>query len=185
MDPIIILGILLALLFNFANGLNDAANSIATIIATKALSPLQAVLLAGVFPILVSRHDPRGLVADLMSTRVVSVEADDPVSSVLSLVNVTGFSAFPVMKRRQLVGMVSRRDLLSSGRSRRGTDGGLEVEAVMTTPAITLSPGEPVREAATMLCRHDISRAPVMDGTKVVGILDRHDVLRGLALAEN
>ncbi|BBL67981.1 inorganic phosphate transporter [Methanoculleus chikugoensis] len=52
MDPIIILGIVLALLFNFANGLNDAANSIATIIATKALTPLQAVLLAGVFNLL-------------------------------------------------------------------------------------------------------------------------------------
>ena len=52
MDTIIILGILLALLFNFANGLNDAANSIATIIATKALTPLQAVLLAGVFNLL-------------------------------------------------------------------------------------------------------------------------------------
>lgn len=52
MDLIIILGILLALLFNFANGLNDAANSIATIIATKALTPLQAVLLAGVFNLL-------------------------------------------------------------------------------------------------------------------------------------
>jgi PiT family inorganic phosphate transporter len=52
MDPIIILGVLLALLFNFSNGLNDAANSIATIIATKALTPLQAVLLAGVFNLL-------------------------------------------------------------------------------------------------------------------------------------
>ena len=52
MDPIIILGIALALLFNFANGLNDAANSIATIVATKALTPLQAVLLAGVFNLL-------------------------------------------------------------------------------------------------------------------------------------
>jgi len=52
MDPIIILGILLALLFNFSNGLNDAANAIATIIATKALTPLQAVLLAGVFNLL-------------------------------------------------------------------------------------------------------------------------------------
>lgn len=52
MDLIIILGILLALLFNFANGLNDAANSIATIIATKAMTPLQAVLLAGVFNLL-------------------------------------------------------------------------------------------------------------------------------------
>ncbi|MDV2482236.1 inorganic phosphate transporter [Methanoculleus sp. Wushi-C6] len=52
MDPIIILGISLALLFNFSNGLNDAANAIATIVATKALTPLQAVLLAGVFNLL-------------------------------------------------------------------------------------------------------------------------------------
>ncbi|HOV68003.1 MAG TPA: CBS domain-containing protein, partial [Methanoregulaceae archaeon] len=140
---------------------------------------LGGVLLAGVFPILVSRHDPHGSVADLMSTRVVSVDAEDPVSRVLSLVNVTGFSAFPVMKRRQLVGMVSRRDLLGSGRSRRGTDGGLAVEAVMTTPAHTLTPDMSVREAARLLCQYDISRAPVVAGTKVVGILDRHDVLRG------
>jgi PiT family inorganic phosphate transporter len=47
MDFLIIgLGIFLALAFNFANGLNDAANSIATIIATKSLSPLKAVALA-------------------------------------------------------------------------------------------------------------------------------------------
>ena len=47
MDLLIIgLGIFLALAFNFVNGLNDAANSIATIIATKSLCPLKAVLLA-------------------------------------------------------------------------------------------------------------------------------------------
>jgi PiT family inorganic phosphate transporter len=46
---VIVAGIILALLFNFVNGLNDAANSIATIIATKALSPLKAVALASFF----------------------------------------------------------------------------------------------------------------------------------------
>ncbi|RXE56369.1 phosphate transporter [Methanoculleus taiwanensis] len=49
MELVILIGVALALLFNFANGLNDAANSIATIIATKALTPLQAVALAGIF----------------------------------------------------------------------------------------------------------------------------------------
>jgi PiT family inorganic phosphate transporter len=49
---VIILGIILAILFNFVNGLNDAANSIATIIATRALSPLKAVLLASIFNLL-------------------------------------------------------------------------------------------------------------------------------------
>ncbi|MDK2974799.1 MAG: inorganic phosphate transporter, PiT family [Methanofollis sp.] len=49
MEIVILLGIALALLFNFVNGLNDAANSIATVVATRALSPFRAVLLASVF----------------------------------------------------------------------------------------------------------------------------------------
>ncbi|MDD1718945.1 MAG: inorganic phosphate transporter [Methanoregulaceae archaeon] len=47
MDPLVLLGIGLALLFNFVNGANDVANSIATIVATRAITPLRAVLIAG------------------------------------------------------------------------------------------------------------------------------------------
>jgi PiT family inorganic phosphate transporter len=49
MELIIILGILVALLLNFANGMNDAANSIATVVATRVLTPFQAVLMAAGF----------------------------------------------------------------------------------------------------------------------------------------
>ena len=48
MEPIILFGILLALALNFVNGLNDASHSIATVVATKALSPLKATLLTGI-----------------------------------------------------------------------------------------------------------------------------------------
>jgi inorganic phosphate transporter, PiT family len=41
--------ILLALVFDFYNGMNDAANSIATIVATRVLSPFQAVAWAAFF----------------------------------------------------------------------------------------------------------------------------------------
>lgn len=41
--------IVVALIFDFLNGFHDAANSIATIVATKVLSPFQAVLWAAVF----------------------------------------------------------------------------------------------------------------------------------------
>ena len=45
MDPstLVILIVAIALLFEFANGWNDAANSIATIVSTRVLSPLVAV----------------------------------------------------------------------------------------------------------------------------------------------
>ena len=37
-----------AFCFDFLNGFHDAANSIATIVATRVLTPLQAVMLGGV-----------------------------------------------------------------------------------------------------------------------------------------
>lgn len=47
-DWIIWVVIILALVFDFTNGWNDAANSIATVVSTRVLSPLQAVILAAV-----------------------------------------------------------------------------------------------------------------------------------------
>ena len=41
--------IILALVFDFINGFHDAANSIATIVSTKVLTPFQAVLWAAMF----------------------------------------------------------------------------------------------------------------------------------------
>ena len=49
MDPLVLAGIGLALLFNFVNGMNDAANSIATVVATRVLSPVKAVAMAAFF----------------------------------------------------------------------------------------------------------------------------------------
>jgi PiT family inorganic phosphate transporter len=49
MEVILIIGIAIALIFNFLNGLHDAANSISTIVATKVLTPIQAVCLAAFF----------------------------------------------------------------------------------------------------------------------------------------
>ncbi len=46
---ILIIIIILALIFDYINGFHDAANSIATIVATKVLTPFQAVLWAAFF----------------------------------------------------------------------------------------------------------------------------------------
>lgn len=49
-DPMwmIVLVAFLALIFDFTNGWNDSANAIATVVSTRTLSPLQAVLLSAV-----------------------------------------------------------------------------------------------------------------------------------------
>lgn len=49
MTPFLITIIALALVFDYINGFHDAANSIATVVSTKVLTPFQAVLWAAVF----------------------------------------------------------------------------------------------------------------------------------------
>ena len=44
---IVITVVLLGLVFEFVNGFHDAANAIATVVATRVLTPLQALLMAG------------------------------------------------------------------------------------------------------------------------------------------
>jgi PiT family inorganic phosphate transporter len=47
LSVLVIVVVALALLFDFLNGFHDAANSIATVVVTRTLTPFQAVLLAG------------------------------------------------------------------------------------------------------------------------------------------
>ena len=49
MATLLIVIIALALIFDYINGFHDAANSIATIVSTKVLTPFQAVLWAALF----------------------------------------------------------------------------------------------------------------------------------------
>src|ERR1700750_199392 len=46
---LLVIIIILALIFDYINGFHDAANSIATIVSTKVLTPFQAVLWAALF----------------------------------------------------------------------------------------------------------------------------------------
>lgn len=70
--PILIAVICLALVFDYTNGFHDAANSIATIVSTKVLTPFQAVMWAAFFNFLVYFFAKEYKVADTVS-KIVQV----------------------------------------------------------------------------------------------------------------
>ncbi len=47
LPTLLILVVVMALLFDFLNGFHDAANTIATIVVTRTLTPFAAVVMAG------------------------------------------------------------------------------------------------------------------------------------------
>jgi PiT family inorganic phosphate transporter len=73
---LIIVIIALALIFDFINGFHDAANSIATVVSTKVLTPFQAVIWAALFNFaaffIFKDHGVANTVAKTVKTDVVS-----------------------------------------------------------------------------------------------------------------
>jgi inorganic phosphate transporter, PiT family len=67
----LVIVICLALLFDYTNGFHDAANSIATIVSTKVLTPFQAVLWAATFNFIVFFFVHEHKVANTVSKIVV------------------------------------------------------------------------------------------------------------------
>jgi len=109
MEPLVLFGIILALALNFVNGLNDASHSIATVVATHALSPWKAVLstalcnLAGPFIFATA-------VAATIGTAIVHQDGLTPLSIVIAmgaaiiLVFVATRSGIPISSSHAMVG---------------------------------------------------------------------------------
>src|SRR5665213_619340 len=75
--PIFIVVVCLALVFDYTNGFHDAANSIATIVSTKVLTPFQAVMWAAAFNFLVyffvKEHKVAGTVSKIVQEHFVTM----------------------------------------------------------------------------------------------------------------
>jgi inorganic phosphate transporter, PiT family len=76
---LLLIVIVFGLIFEFVNGFHDAANAVATIIATRVLSPLSAVLMAGVLNFL-------GAVTGLAVAATVGAGLVDPSAVTLTTV---------------------------------------------------------------------------------------------------
>ena len=59
--------------------------------------------------------------------------------------------------------------------------GQAQVSEYMTVPVYAITAEAPLEEAAELITAHDINRVPVVDEREqVVGIISRHDLLKGL-----
>ncbi|KUK63554.1 MAG: CBS domain containing protein [Methanoculleus marisnigri] len=140
------------------------------------------VLFSELFPVLISRRDIPGRVETVMTREPITCAPDDPILRIYSLIVASGFSAFPVVQKKETIGVISRRDLLRAGNVRTSVKNQADttVDRVMTTPVITVTPDDSIATASRLMIDHDISILPVVDERKrLVGVIDRHDALSG------
>jgi acetoin utilization protein AcuB len=115
-------------------------------------------------------------VQDLMTSRVLTVSAGESAEQALALMREKGIHHLVVLQNQEVAGIVSSRDLEAIGSFRQVQI----VEDVMTSPAVTATPGMTLRQAANLLRGRSIGCLPVMDEGDLLGILTTTDLLEAL-----
>jgi len=114
---------------------------------------------------------------DVMTRRVLTVGADDPIEVAEQRMLKAGFSALPVVRDiDRLVGIVSLVDVLRAREER--TDG--TVGGIMTADVLVLGPTTSAAVVAHRLRAYGELRVmPIVERGRLVGIVTRSDLLRG------
>jgi PiT family inorganic phosphate transporter len=120
LSPYVIFLIFLALVFDFLNGMNDAANSIATVVSTRVLKPIQAVGLAAFFNFIAAFGMPL-LVARTIGTGIIDTRISTPVLVFCALIGAIIWTAtathwgFPISVSHALIGGLIGAGISSAG----------------------------------------------------------------------
>ena len=129
--------------------------------------------------------EPRS-VGELMTLDPIVASVDMPLGDAAALMEFYRVSGLPVVDwSGVLVGVISQTDLLHA----RTTEAlwhawpGLTVRHLMTQPAVTVSAGTPLEEAAAIMERLRIHRLVVTDadGETPIGVLSVTDLVRSMA----
>ncbi|MRR12873.1 CBS domain-containing protein [bacterium] len=148
-------------------------------------------------------------VRDIMTTDPVVVAPSATVTEAARLMVDKGIGALPVLEDGKLIGLVTEGDLIMQDvklefptylhlldgfimyppatarfESELKKAVAADVRAVMTPDPVTVSADADVADAATLLVERDVSRLPVLDDGKLVGVVSKSDVVRSLLAGE-
>jgi CBS domain-containing protein len=109
-----------------------------------------------------------------MTSDVVHVEIPGNRDDVLKILKRTGISGVPVIKNKKLVGIITRKDLLQKPEE-------TQLGLLMTSKPVTVAPDADISDAAHLLVNHKIRRLPVVENSKLVGLLSVADLVHAIA----
>jgi acetoin utilization protein AcuB len=128
-------------------------------------------------------------VGDRMSRDPVVLSPGDNLRKAKELIEEHGFRRFPVVDNGALVGMVTDRDVrqadISSAivQEKRYEDyilDRIQIAGIMTPNPLTVSPGDPLIEAARLIVENKIGGLPVVEGDRLIGIITETDLIEAL-----
>ena len=118
------------------------------------------------------------IIADRSAQDIVSCEVSTPVSEAVKILAERRIGAMPVMRAGSVAGIISERDIIY--RLASNGSGCLEgsVEAIMTSPVITVEPSTTIDEALALMTRRRFRHFPVVENGALVAFISIGDLVK-------
>ena len=115
-------------------------------------------------------------ISSIMIKNVVTLEPTDTILKAKEQFFEHGFHHIPIIKDGDLVGVVTKSDLWKTGQTFDKYNEIL-IEEVMTKKMVHLSPNQRIGVAAELFLENKFSYIPIVDGTKLKGIISSQDIM--------
>lgn len=116
-------------------------------------------------------------VQDIMSRDIISITPETTAAAAREAFASRGIDHLVVMKNKAVVGVLSQRDLARTRDDTPAAD-------LMTRNVATIAPSATLRRAAGVMRGRAVGCLPVVDESRVVGIVTTSDLLTALAKGE-
>jgi len=121
---------------------------------------------------------PEIKVKDIMSTPVRTVKETEKVSEAAKKMDRHEIGGVIVVDRKgKPVGMITERDIVKRVVAKNLLPSKVKAASIMSRPLATISPNKDISEAAKTMSRLKIRRLPVMEETKLVGVITSKDIV--------
>lgn len=114
--------------------------------------------------------------ANVMQRRVETLSSQMTLDEAVQAFSRSHHRGFPVVESGKLIGIVTQTDLASI--AQRQLPGDTLLEQIMTPHPLTVNPTAPLSSVLYLLNHYQLSRLPVIEGRKLVGIITRGDIIR-------
>lgn len=117
-------------------------------------------------------------VLDVMSTDVVKASLMEPVYDAVYRMLTKNVGSIIVTDDGEVVGVVTKGDVLRRAFLKGVDPKNLAVKKVMSSPPVTTTPGTTLEEASRLMNEKRVSKLPVLEDGKLVGIVTSTDIIR-------
>jgi CBS domain-containing protein len=117
-------------------------------------------------------------VRDLMTRRLVSIEAEDSVTEAARLMDRKRIHSILVANGNEFSGIITDLDIISRVVSKGLDPSRVKVREVMTSPLLTIREDAPIEDAAKKMRENGVRRLVVESDDRKVGMIAESDIVR-------